>query len=410
MEIYGSNSKAIAALMPQAMDRLSLVIPAGLGYDYERLVREHSAINYYAAFMDASERKRMESTFLVGDSNGRPIGVMATPVRPSQKLRFCVDCKREQLRQRGEAFWKLSHQLPIVTMCVDHGEILRESHSPSQGAKNMLVLPDDENCPDNADTVLREAKGADLRDLKTLAIAAMKLLAGHYPSGLHNTWPAADLLSELAGKGYMSADNRVRWEALNADVKKVLTGVMPAFPDILEKGEIGSWFLSLRFGATSQPTDRVLIAKFAIEMLVGRDIGFGTGPWQCFNPLGDHDGQHVVTKVRKLRVFDGRLQGRFSCGCGYEYTRSIDDQGRWGKPAIWEFGPNLDRHVKTAIQNGWSLNKPPTRWLASARKLFYATPRDGVYLIRGVSQNRPADRGQIGASKRKQPMNEPFVF
>jgi hypothetical protein len=66
----------------------------------------------------------------------------------------------------------------------------------------------------------------------------------------------------------------------------------------------------------------------------------GEGPWECRNPLAEHFGQLVV-KQMELTTTSLHESARFTCACGYVYTRSISSSGRIGNPKFRDFGPLL---------------------------------------------------------------------
>lgn len=358
--IYGRTKKSISHLMPASMDLFSSVIEPPRGYSFERLISEHTAINYYTAFMSREERERMVAIFLMGEKKGAPGGTWAVPFISTDHLRFCRSCRHEQMDRQEEAYWRLSHQIPLVTICLEHDEVLRDSIVSSANPRIMLQIPDDMNCPDAAYETIRGHGVADIGQLRTLAEMATDLLNNRFPDGLHQDWREAEIIDELDRKDFRYPQGKVRWEQLTAHLKGVFAGIEPAFPTILHGGDASAWFLDQRPKNGHPHTDRVILAKFAIDRLPRRDVGFGTGPWPCFNRLADHFGQRVVEHVERIRKAHGTLHGRFRCHCGYEYSRSIDPLGQWSRPVISRFGPTLDQHIAKAVQKEWTLVKTHT--------------------------------------------------
>jgi hypothetical protein len=67
---------------------------------------------------------------------------------------------------------------------------------------------------------------------------------------------------------------------------------------------------------------------------------FGKGPWLCLNPVADHYLQKIITNydIRRLKK---KIYGKFSCVCGFEYSRWIgDDEYQYRKVikhgSVWE--------------------------------------------------------------------------
>lgn len=357
--IYGREPKTVSSLAPQRINDLFPKIPSKLGLTLDVLLNEHTALSYYTAFMSKDEKAEFASSWMAGEWDRRPPGIDAMPIGAAVRLRFCLTCLTLQREKLGEAYWRLSHQLPIVTVCHEHRAPLRESVVKSMQSYSTFICPDSDNCPADAPTVLDGIGEDELTILEELGQAACQLLAGRYPSGLGPDWSGADLMRGLRSKGYVAAGNSVRWEDLNHAIEESLPTLLRVFPDMRPSGD-NNWLIQLRFEAAPRYTDTILAAKFIVDHVRTREVGFGAGPWPCLNPLSDHHGQRVVMAVKKLRKVNGLLQGRFSCDCGYEYTRGVDNEGNWTKPAVWEFGPSLDSHVEEAVSNGWSLRRTHT--------------------------------------------------
>jgi Tn7-like transposition protein D/TniQ len=378
-EAFGKPTKGVFVTMPPRMDILHGRMPRRYGYDIRKLVHEHTAVRYYTAFMSEHQRADVIAAHLIGDATGsRATGISSKPVKPNAHLRFCVDCHTAQLDAHGERYWRVTHQIPIATMCPEHEKPLRESRIRTVGLYDVFVCPDLENCPLDAPEAVPPGQGVDHALLLHLSRRAATLLEGAYPVGVEADYPDNRLLDELSDRGYVYAGNRVRWTELKEAARLLLSGVTPVFPDILEQGQIGKWFLRLREGALPHATDRVLLAAHVIANLERRTTRFGPPPWPCLNPLSDHYGRHVVTRSERLRNVLGVEQARFSCRCGYEYTRSSHPDGTLGNPAVFEFGPALDVHIERSISQGLSLRQTHIKAGVGANTMLRHAARRGI--------------------------------
>lgn len=265
--IYGAKQKTISPLLPSSMDRLLAVFPAELGYNAKRLIDNHTAINYFTAFMDENERQRVISTFLLKPKRGLTKGMAAAPINNIDFLRFCRSCQREQKEKYGECFWRLSHQLPISLFCTVHDEILCLSRTSSNDINTVFSTPDAEVCPVDAEDVLHGCGEVNLDDLKTLAVWATDLLRGRFPPGFNKDWPRTNLLEELSFRDFRFPRGGIRHGRLAPEFKRALSGIIPAFPDILDGDDIGRWFSQLCADPLRPPPDRVLVTKLALDRL-----------------------------------------------------------------------------------------------------------------------------------------------
>lgn len=377
-EIFGKSTKGAFATMPPRMDALARRMPKELGYDLQRLIHEHTATNYYTAFMTDAQRQHTINQLLIGDASGqRATGSNSKPTKPASHLRFCSACADEQLAKHGEAYWRRTHPLPIVTICPQHLIPLKNSRIKTVGVWSAYVSHDDTNCPKDAVSVLPEDPNTDYDLMLMLSQTAERLLHGRYPNGLTREFPD-QLLSNLDAKGYVFAEKRVRWDDLKVEARKLLDGAIGAFPDILEEDEVGPWFLRLREGRHPHSTDRVILAHQVISNLRPNETAFGQAPWPCLNPLVGHFGQRLVTDMRHLRSVDGIGYGRFSCECGYQYTQSTNSDGVLGDATVWEFGPSLVEHIREAIEKGWSLRQTHLKAGVGSNTMLRHAKRQGI--------------------------------
>ncbi len=376
-DIFGKSTKSSFSAMPPRMDALIARMPSSLGYDLERLLEEHTAINYYAAFMTTDQRGEMIEKSLIGDPTGRNVtGFNSKPVRPTTFLRFCRICLDEQRSQYGETYWRRIHQLPIVVVCPQHHCRLIDSTVRDAINWSIYVSPDEENCLNDAEPELID-EAVDQKLLLHLAKSAQQLLEGKYPDGLRRDFPE-ELMTEVENRGYVFANKRVHWKDLQAQALVTLGGVVGAFPDILDGEKLGPWLLQLREGRHPPSTDRVLLAHHVVRNLSPRQSIFGAGPWPCLNPLSDHKGQRCVTSMTHLRSVESVTYGRFACECGYQYTQGINVEKELGQATVWEFGPLLEGYIKDAIANGWSLYQTRKTAGVGATTLLRHADRRGI--------------------------------
>lgn len=376
-EFFRKSVKGTSPTMPARMDQLARLIPARMGYPLERIVSEHTAVDYYSAFMPPARRDEIIADYLLGDQLRRPpIGQAAIPMSKLTHLRFCPECKREQHNQLRETYWRLSHQMPIVAVCVDHQTPLRSSTVKRVGELNCFVMPNDRNCPTDANAIFDDDGDVDMEALHQIAEAAIQLLNGCYPLGLHRTYPQDDLVGDLAVKGFFST--RIRWEKLNAEAARILRPIRLAYPRLFEGHEVTPWLLHSQSGMHPWYSDRVLMAKFIVDRLTGEDRSLGSGPWPCLNPLGDHKGKLTVRDARRLRQVGGKTYWRFTCDCGYAYTRYVTEGGDWGAHTVWDFGPSLDRHIANAIASGHSLRQVHMKAGVGANTMLRHAAKRGI--------------------------------
>lgn len=74
------------------------------------------------------------------------LGINPSRIRPIRFLRFCKECREEDVRKVGEAYWHRTHQLPGIMTCYRHKAWLVESDvsvSDLWGGRRFATLEDD---------------------------------------------------------------------------------------------------------------------------------------------------------------------------------------------------------------------------------------------------------------------------
>lgn len=100
---------------------------------HERFVANHTTAAYSTSFMAPEQRSRLLRSIL--DENPDPGAAAALAhnvTRNKPRLRYCPVCRHEDLQTFGQSFWRRSHQLPAVTVCLRHGRPLHGTTIPLQ--------------------------------------------------------------------------------------------------------------------------------------------------------------------------------------------------------------------------------------------------------------------------------------
>ena len=121
---------------------------------------------------------------------------------------------------------------------------------------------------------------------------------------------------------------------------------------------------------------------------------FGPGPWVCFNPLADHNGSRVVTRVRYSPWNSGRVIATFACDCGYVYAQSCSITGVRTRRTLRRIGPLLRPAIESCIARGASLRQAarslgmtPQTLLLQLEKEQLNHPWDDIRPLRPCSRN-----------------------
>lgn len=345
-DLFGARSVIAGLDLQGHLKSLSAHLPPAWGMTAERLATEFTLLPYYQAFHSDELRERAQQAVTDGSISGLHLILGLAPANSRvKKLRFCPDCLREMKVKHGELYWRRSHQVPGVLLCLEHGCILQESSVPfSLENRHAFLAATSSNCSRMSPVApVSLVKNMALRSFAKTCLDILQLppLARD-----RNDWVAWYLLC-LSLKGLASAAGRV-------NQKDVEEGLQRHFGEALRPllAEAGASDLTWLSGLTRQrrralhPVLHILFQEFLKH--VEDDQPFGAGPWPCLNPLIPHQGELLIDKVG-IHHNHGRLVGVFECGCGFAYTRNISDSGLIGRARTLRFGDAFDDRLRQLV-------------------------------------------------------------
>lgn len=137
----GRSGSSVPFLMPFALHRLAECT----GTAPEYLLEQHTLFPYAAAFMSLPRRDELKARALAdkdvcGLDTLSHVVLVCTPYR-----RVCRCCIEDDLKLHGETYWRRSHLLPGVQICLTHGVNLWQTRLPLQHGRNTgdALLPAD---------------------------------------------------------------------------------------------------------------------------------------------------------------------------------------------------------------------------------------------------------------------------
>lgn len=206
--IFGKSRSSTSFLMTAN----ARVLGALCGMDAEKFLENHTIFPYVTAFMSVEDRARLLDKAL----NSRPgldcLGSLTRSVSHGANFRKkCQQCEFEDIRETGESYWRRTHQLPGVYMCVKHNTPLHVTGIKLRGNFNRNInirpeatvgFPSDSIRPTSA--------------IETTARISHNCLIGTSPKQLDTV----ERYSTLArAKGYSISDEMVASQRLSADLK-----------------------------------------------------------------------------------------------------------------------------------------------------------------------------------------------
>ena len=360
-DLFGTNGVRATVDLQSRVAALSQRIPADRGLCPDKLTKDTTLYLYYTAFVSEAVAESVMASLVDGPADGvfMRLGLTASVISAPERLRYCPACLGEMLGRYGEGYWKRSHQLPGVLVCPDHGMALADSSvSPHTHNQHEFVALNLHNCPP---VVVLPAWVSDLRQmalLQDIARRSAALLNHVSMRSAHRDW-GAYYLGAVRDHGFAKGRERVDQSLFQDAFANFFEPVVDLIPD----GLGGDWPTAMvrKHRKAFHPLRHILFQLFLDKQLPQSRMvhSFGRGPWECFNPLAKHHGQKVVQALT-LRHERGRVIGRFSCACGFVYSREV---GSRSSPRILDFGPLLDSQIRQKVAEGLGL-RAVARYLA----------------------------------------------
>jgi hypothetical protein len=115
---------------------------AGLLGTVEDLVFNKQVAAYYRIGLTTQERQSLLQT-MKGSANAKQARALMRNSMPSFQLRLCAACAEQDRKNKGVAYWHLSHQLPCTAVCLEHMVLLQTVVIPgSTSWLSRWMLPD----------------------------------------------------------------------------------------------------------------------------------------------------------------------------------------------------------------------------------------------------------------------------
>lgn len=360
-ELFGSAAIRPIVDFPCRLQCFVDRLPLGHIYDADIFINSHTLFPYYQAFLPPERRQIVlkEMIFGTGRNIHDHIGV-TKKISSSVLLRFCPMCVKEDKESFGECYWHCLHQIPGVEICPSHKTFIEKSNirlrhgdmAPlgmisAEKALKQGEIPRKVSSLSFLDTFIYIAKESDY--LLKNPLLAFDL------SSLHQKYRTL-----LAQRGFIAPRGKVRITELfhafeeyySQELLSLLRCEIKFIPEKLSAQWLGRILDLLNSKRTPvlHPLYHMLMNRFlgfTFETILSQEIlpftPFGTGPWPCLNPVCEYFQQKRILTYQLPEISKTReIIGRFSCQCGYTYSRigpdtSPDDIFR--KRRVLSYGP-----------------------------------------------------------------------
>ena len=265
-------------------------------------------------------------------------------------LQYCAICAEEELKNYGEMYWHLPHQLPGVLVCPKHQISLSKSLAPFRpDNRHHYVAATRETCPALAPIITYDSK--TMEHLLGIAQEAERLIQQDFTfdrEALRQTYLVL-LQKKGMARGKKHVFQRKLAEQFRAFYDDECLKLLQS--EVEMEGE-NSWLKAItrKHRKSFHPIRHLLLIRFLGETLesIGSQLHtayhpFGEGPYPCLNHAASHYKEFVVSDLKITRCTDtGKPVGTFTCNCGFQYSRRGPDQteaDRFQIGRIKAFGP-----------------------------------------------------------------------
>lgn len=259
--VFGCGLATAVFDLPGRIDALLDQLPAGHPYTAEHILYEHTTLPYYAPFIDPSHLSRVEKTMRSeeGEKIHTLLGVRASRVSTSIRLRLCISCVRDDRQKYGLGYWHRSHQLPGVRLCSVHAENLQELRE--SGPRKRHSFQSLEQSLDQFLCPLSVSPGSENMLLQLSRDTRWLLASRIKPDGLLSLWQR--YRSQLKIRGWMRTGRQIRMRECRPAFVRHYGSLLVDLGCNLPKDRDGWLERLLRKPRTSQhPLHHLLVIRF----------------------------------------------------------------------------------------------------------------------------------------------------
>ncbi|KYC88496.1 hypothetical protein B4102_4028 [Heyndrickxia sporothermodurans] len=303
----------------------------------DSLILKHTLFRYYTAFQPESVRQNVYQAMVTENRPGAihmMIGIAASVVKEWKFLRFCPTCFKEDIQNKGEPYWHVSHQFPGVFTCSKHGDYLCDSTVKFRNPeKHEFVAATKDNCP----SIFLQSSYSDTTKafLNMIVRQSQELVSSDFLFTFQGIQKAYQYL--LKERGLSNINGKVDQKKL-AEQFQLFYGkeLLSAVQSSVSYENPYCWLKNItrKHRKSFHPLRHILFIHFLSESVetfykyASKEYyPFGEAPYYCLNPAADHFKERVITDMRISLCTDTRRPvATFGCSCGFTYSRRGPDK------------------------------------------------------------------------------------
>jgi len=348
---FGGHPTKVSLALPSDLERFIDRLPVGHGYDAEILIERHTLLPLHMPFLPKERVEKIKTAMKDRSSQSRVLRTsqIACHITQPAEFQFCPVCVVEERIENGYCYFHRTHHVKGVYACPRHNVWL-ESTGISTKARFEWVIA--ERVVANLSP--RPINTLDLNHSHLVAIAQdVEWVLNNKCDHIQRSHIQAKYRALLTEKGLASRTGHVFAKKLVAGFRDTFPSeILVLFDSELEQQCERNWLARItQMNQIQHPIRHLLLMRFlgvtAQEFFsspVPANHPFGTGPWECLNPICSEYHQFVIKSIRLgiCRNTKRRSLGTFECPtCGYTYseTQMLDvAKLRISKPKVVAYG------------------------------------------------------------------------
>lgn len=422
-ELFGNINAVTIVDLPCFLGHFVNNLPLGHAYTIDDLINHHTLFPLYAPFLPRDRLCRLREQMVSNRASSihkliGNLGYASSTMSSPGWLRFCPVCVEQDRAKYGECYWHRLHQIRGVEICPKHRIFLESSEVRT---RDSITLEPRQFISAEHAIRLCEPQEVTSSSVNTVLMNIASLVSyllehEHLPEDDHFLQRQYHAL--LAQRGLMTLNGLVR----TGDLLHAFADFYP--PEILtllhceikQTREMRNWLSTMlrTSGSVRHPLNHILLIYFlgsTIDTFLTKEIPypqpFGAGPWPCLNPVCEHYRVQFLKTLQMSEVSGkGLLVGKFTCDCGFIYSRSGPDQtpeDQYRRDKILAYGPLWEAKLRElwfdqairlndiACQLGVTLitvNRQAAKLALPVPRVSLWTPRSGVKQSRRKAKDR----------------------
>lgn len=146
-KLYRSEGRK-SVLFQQNLNAFVSNLPPTSNLSVRELIMNHTMYPFYTTFLS---KDRSQSVFKsmeegCGKSIENMVGMSSSKVKPSNYLRYCPNCYKEDIEHLGESYWRRLPQVPGALYCSVHQVLYKESSVVITDSRVDFLCADEDTC------------------------------------------------------------------------------------------------------------------------------------------------------------------------------------------------------------------------------------------------------------------------